>query len=145
LTALGSEIAITKDANVTELEKNDNVVITQPDIFDTDYDDEPIDNDNLDNLFGSSDNDEVEEKPTNIKNAFPTAKVLDARNLKCPMPIIKISQVITQIDGEEILEVMATDPAFEGDVKAWCCKTKNEFVSFEKGANYFTAKIRRKG
>ena len=46
--------------------------------------------------------------------------VVDARNLICPLPVIRIQQKIeTLSDGDNLL-VIATDPGTLHDVPAWC-------------------------
>jgi len=46
--------------------------------------------------------------------------VVDARNLMCPLPVIRTQQKIDTLnDGDELL-VLATDPGTLHDVPAWC-------------------------
>lgn len=56
---------------------------------------------------------------------------LDARGLKCPMPIIKVGAAVRQMAAGEELRVVADDKGFVPDVRAWCAKTGNELVSLE--------------
>jgi len=45
---------------------------------------------------------------------------LDARNLLCPMPVIRTqNQVADLLPGDE-LEVLSTDPGALTDIPAWC-------------------------
>ncbi len=60
------------------------------------------------------------------------AKVLDARGLMCPMPVVKTGQAIKQIGVGEVLEVIATDPASKPDITAWAKMTGNEVVAVEE-------------
>lgn len=46
--------------------------------------------------------------------------MLDARNLLCPMPVIKIQNKIKTLKGGDIIHLIATDPGVEQDVPAWC-------------------------
>lgn len=57
-------------------------------------------------------------------------RVLDCKKLNCPMPIVKISREIKQMNSGQTLEVQATDPAFEADVRAWSQKTGHPLVDF---------------
>jgi len=61
-------------------------------------------------------------------------KFLDCKQLRCPMPIVKISQTIKQMSPGETLEVEAIDPAFKADVKAWVQQLGHELVEFTNGA-----------
>ena len=55
----------------------------------------------------------------------------DARGLKCPMPIIKLSAALKTIPVGEELRVLADDRGFPPDVRAWCAKTGHELVSLD--------------
>ncbi len=58
---------------------------------------------------------------------------LDCRGLNCPIPIVKMSKVIKTMESGQTLEVEATDPAFEADVRAWAKKLKHTVVEFSQG------------
>lgn len=45
---------------------------------------------------------------------------VDARNLICPLPVIRTQQMIETMDDGERLLVIATDPGTMHDVPAWC-------------------------
>ncbi|MDH7486834.1 MAG: sulfurtransferase TusA family protein [Anaerolineae bacterium] len=70
-------------------------------------------------------------------------KVLDARGLQCPMPVVKTSQEIKTIGVGEVLQVLATDPGSMADITAWCKSTGNELLNMEKGGGVFTFYIKR--
>jgi len=70
-------------------------------------------------------------------------KVLDARGLQCPMPVVKTSQEIKTLDVEEILQVLATDPGSMADITAWSKSTGNELLSMGKEDGVFVFHIRR--
>jgi TusA-related sulfurtransferase len=57
-------------------------------------------------------------------------KLLDCKKLNCPMPVVRISQTMKNMSAGEILEVEATDPAFEADIKAWVRQMGHELVEF---------------
>jgi tRNA 2-thiouridine synthesizing protein A len=45
---------------------------------------------------------------------------VDARGLRCPLPVIRLAEAARQApDGAEIV-VLATDPAARYDIAAWC-------------------------
>ncbi|MCJ7729137.1 MAG: sulfurtransferase TusA family protein [Sedimentisphaerales bacterium] len=60
-------------------------------------------------------------------------KLLDCKQLNCPMPIVKISQAMKEMSAGEKLEVEATDPAFGADLKAWVQQMRHELVEFSNG------------
>lgn len=45
---------------------------------------------------------------------------LDARNLLCPMPVIRTQNRIGELHAGDILEVHCTDPGALQDIPAWC-------------------------
>ena len=70
-------------------------------------------------------------------------KTLDARGLKCPMPVVKTSQEIKNISVGGALLVIATDPGSMADIQAWAKSTGNELVKMEKVDKEFHFLIRR--
>jgi tRNA 2-thiouridine synthesizing protein A len=77
----------------------------------------------------------------------PTATTitqLDARGLKCPMPIVKTAQAIKTITPGDVLEVLATDPGAVADFAAWSRSTGHQLVesSIQDGVYRFV--LRRK-
>ena len=59
--------------------------------------------------------------------------VLDCRELQCPMPIVKLSLAVTDLEPGEEIVVEATDPAFEADVHAWSEMTGHVIERFDRG------------
>ena len=45
---------------------------------------------------------------------------LDARNLLCPMPVIRVQDAMESFATGEAIEVRCTDPGAMNDVPAWC-------------------------
>ena len=60
-------------------------------------------------------------------------RTLNCRELQCPMPIVELSMAVGEMLQGEIIEVEATDPAFEMDVQAWAEMTGNVIETFETG------------
>ncbi|CAH9019458.1 sulfurtransferase TusA family protein [Candidatus Nitrosacidococcus sp. I8] len=46
--------------------------------------------------------------------------ILDARNLLCPLPVIRTQQKIANLTPKDLLEVVCTDPGVRYDIPAWC-------------------------
>jgi len=55
-----------------------------------------------------------------MNNIQMVNKVLDARGLQCPLPIVKIKKIIEQMREGETLKVLATDPGSERDLNINC-------------------------
>ncbi|MDQ3945627.1 MAG: sulfurtransferase TusA family protein [Actinomycetota bacterium] len=73
------------------------------------------------------------------------AQVLDCKGMQCPIPVIKTAQAIKGIDPGQVLELLATDPGVEPDMKAWSSRTGNELLGIEREGEVFHVFLRRAG
>lgn len=75
-----------------------------------------------------------------------TAKttLLDARGLKCPMPIVKTAQAIKNVGSGELLEVLTTDAGAVADFAAWSRSTGNDLVEQTVADGVYRFVLRRK-
>jgi len=69
---------------------------------------------------------------------------LDARGLKCPMPIVKTAQQMRTMSSGEVLEVLATDPGSMADFAAWSRSTGNEILESSHEGDIFRFVLLRK-
>ncbi len=74
---------------------------------------------------------------------FTPEKTLDAKGLKCPMPVVKTSKEIKGIAVGGVLEVLATDPGSMADITAWAKSTGNELLEAKRDEGVFKFYIRR--
>ncbi len=49
-----------------------------------------------------------------------SAYQLDARNMLCPMPVIRTQDKVRELKEGDTLEVTSTDPGALNDIPAWC-------------------------
>lgn len=56
------------------------------------------------------------------------AKVLDAKGLACPMPIVKTKKAINELEAGEVLEIHATDIGAKNDLAAWAKSGGHELL-----------------
>ena len=75
--------------------------------------------------------------------AESATQVLDCKGLQCPLPVIKTAQAIKGIEPGQVLELLATDPGVEPDMKAWTSRTGNELLGIERDGDVFHVLIRR--
>lgn len=68
---------------------------------------------------------------------------LDARGLKCPLPILKTKRQLVGLAAGGRLHVMATDPHAEIDFKAFCAKTENELDAYWRDGEEFHFIVRK--
>jgi TusA-related sulfurtransferase len=74
---------------------------------------------------------------------FAPEKTLDAKGLKCPMPVVKTSKEVKNISVGGVLEILATDPGSMADITAWTKSTGNELLKAEKDGDVFKFYVRR--
>ena len=70
-------------------------------------------------------------------------KVLDARGLACPMPIVKTAQAVKTMASGETLEVLATDPGSVKDFAAWSRTTGNTLLESSSDAAIYRFVLRK--
>ncbi|MEI2406321.1 sulfurtransferase TusA family protein [Niallia taxi] len=58
-------------------------------------------------------------------------KVLDAKGLACPMPIVKTKKAMVDIETGEVLEVHTTDKGAINDLTAWAKSGGHELIKHE--------------
>ena len=68
---------------------------------------------------------------------------LDCKGLNCPMPIVKISRAMKELQKGVTLTVTASDPSFKADVEAWVRKMNQKLTSFTDTAGIQTAVIEK--
>ncbi|QRN85106.1 DsrE/DsrF/DrsH-like family protein [Clostridia bacterium] len=70
---------------------------------------------------------------------------VDACGMQCPGPIMEVNKKMQELRPGEVLEVMATDPGFPSDAKAWSIKTGNRFLHEERTPEGFKVSIAKGG
>ncbi len=71
------------------------------------------------------------------------ALTLDLTGLLCPIPVVKLSQAMKEVDIGEVVEATATDPGVLADIPAWSRSTGNTMLSMEKLESHFLFRVRR--
>ncbi|KGA95466.1 hypothetical protein AJ85_03185 [Alkalihalobacillus alcalophilus ATCC 27647 = CGMCC 1.3604] len=56
-------------------------------------------------------------------------KVLDAKGLACPMPIVRTKKAINELEAGQILEIHATDKGAKNDLAAWAQSGGHELLT----------------
>ena len=70
-------------------------------------------------------------------------KIMDLKGLPCPMPIIKVSKGIKEVEVGQIVEAISTDPGSLTDFPAWARTSGNEIVKTEQDGNVIKFFIKR--
>jgi tRNA 2-thiouridine synthesizing protein A len=70
-------------------------------------------------------------------------KTLDCSGMLCPMPVIKTSKTIKELQLGQILKMIATDPGAPADMEAWARQTGNELLDSHKEGEKFIFYLKR--
>jgi TusA-related sulfurtransferase len=70
-------------------------------------------------------------------------KTVDYKGLFCPMPIVKVSKDIKEIEVGQVLEMLADDPGSKPDMEAWVKQTGHEMVDTQEEGGVFKFYVRR--
>jgi NADPH-dependent 2,4-dienoyl-CoA reductase/sulfur reductase-like enzyme/peroxiredoxin family protein/rhodanese-related sulfurtransferase/TusA-related sulfurtransferase len=68
---------------------------------------------------------------------------LDAIGLQCPGPIMKAFKAMAAMEVGDTLEIVASDPAFGRDIRAWSARTGHELLSVGSTKGVITARVRK--
>ncbi len=71
-------------------------------------------------------------------------KELDAKNLKCPLPILRCKKGLSEINATQILKIVATDPGSVKDFQAFCKQTGHELLQQDNADGVFTFYIKKR-
>jgi tRNA 2-thiouridine synthesizing protein A len=70
-------------------------------------------------------------------------QTLDVKGKACPIPIVKTAKAMKELKAGDVLEVFATDPGVDPDMRAWTKQTGNELVSIDQDAGVFRVLVRK--
>ena len=70
-------------------------------------------------------------------------KTMDLKGLPCPMPIVKVSKGIKEVEFGQVIEAISTDPGSLTDFPAWARTSGNEILKTEQDGNIIKFYIKR--
>jgi tRNA 2-thiouridine synthesizing protein A len=71
-------------------------------------------------------------------------KVMDLKGLACPMPVVKVSKGIKEVEIGQVIEAITTDPGSLADFPAWARTSGNEILKTEQKEGAIKFYIKRK-
>lgn len=71
-------------------------------------------------------------------------KELDTRGLNCPLPILRCKKALTELQGGQVLRVVATDPGSVKDFQAFCKQTGHELLQHEAANGEFVFVMKKR-
>jgi tRNA 2-thiouridine synthesizing protein A len=76
-------------------------------------------------------------------STLQAAKVVDARAMSCPGPLLEAKKGIATVKVGEILEIWSGDSNTKEDMPRWCQKVGHEFLGVVQGDGYERLFIKR--
>ena len=70
-------------------------------------------------------------------------KVMDLKGLACPMPVVKVSKGIKDIEVGQVIEALTTDPGALADFPAWAKTSGNEILKTDQDGDVIKFYIKR--
>jgi tRNA 2-thiouridine synthesizing protein A len=70
-------------------------------------------------------------------------QVLDCTGLLCPLPVVKTTKAIKQLQVGQVLKLIATDPGSQPDMAAWSRQTGNPILAQSEENGKFIFYIKR--
>jgi tRNA 2-thiouridine synthesizing protein A len=71
-------------------------------------------------------------------------KELDARGLKCPLPILRTKKALAELASGQVLRILATDPGSVQDFSAFARQTGHALLDSQSREGEFEFFMRRK-
>ena len=78
-----------------------------------------------------------------MSDDLTVAKVMDLKGLACPMPVVKVSKGIKEVEMGQIIEAITSDPGFLTDFPAWAKTSGNEIVKTDQESDVIKFYIKR--
>ena len=78
-----------------------------------------------------------------MREAIKASKTFDLKGLSCPMPVVKISKGIKEVEFGEVIEAHTTDPGSLTDIPAWGRTTGHEILDTIQEGEIIRFLIRR--
>ena len=71
-------------------------------------------------------------------------KEVDATGLNCPLPILRCKKGLSEINAEQILKVISTDPGSVKDFNAFCVQTGHQLLLLDVDEKTFVFYIKKR-
>jgi tRNA 2-thiouridine synthesizing protein A len=70
-------------------------------------------------------------------------KTLDASGMRCPMPVLEMKKLVSQIKVGEVIKVIATDVGTKKDFPAWAERTGNQILEMKEDGTKIVWLVKR--
>lgn len=72
-----------------------------------------------------------------------TQSLLDAKGLRCPLPVLRARKSMKSIEPGDVLEVHSTDPNAVQDFQAFCKTTGHQLLDWKQDGGVYIFHIRK--
>lgn len=69
---------------------------------------------------------------------------IDTRGLNCPLPILRAKKALAEMQSQQVLRILATDPGSMRDFQAFARQTGNELLGQETAGKEFIHYLKRR-
>ena len=76
--------------------------------------------------------------------ADEVTKVVDAKGLSCPMPVLLARRAIDEVEAGNVIRIEATDAGSKSDIPSWTRDMGYEMLDSEIEGPIYTFTIRKK-
>ena len=70
---------------------------------------------------------------------------IDAKRLLCPMPVIRLGEMIDTVNTGDTIEMLATDPGVLHDIPAWCKVHGHKVLEIDEKTNEIILLVKKIG
>lgn len=75
------------------------------------------------------------------RGASPGGVVVDARERRCPIPVIMLARAAAAAPPGTRIRVLSTDPAAGGDIAAWCRMRGHRLLSSTPAGDHLVSEV----
>ena len=68
---------------------------------------------------------------------------VDSRGRACPLPVIDLAKAMATVEVDDVVVVLADDPAAAADIPAWCRMRGQQLESVEELDDHTAYAVRR--
>ncbi len=72
-----------------------------------------------------------------------TTKQLDAKGLRCPLPVLKARRAMKELTQGDVLEIESTDPGSVADFANFCETTGHRLLDQESSQGIYSFRIEK--
>jgi len=79
-----------------------------------------------------------------MSDTIKVDKTMDLKGLPCPMPVVKVSKGMKDVQVGQVVEAVTTDPGALADFPAWARTSGNEILKTEQESGIIMFFIKRR-